>query len=80
MAKFTMECPTCKRYTEAKTGFFRKKRVILDCGHEIKVGKNILSKSCPHCANTVVYDPRDAEEALCPLCKGTLNTTQDILN
>ena len=27
MAKFSIECPECGKYAEAKTGFFAKKKI-----------------------------------------------------
>ena len=37
MSKFVIECPHCGRYTEAKTGFFARKKIDCACGYTIDV-------------------------------------------
>ena len=78
MAKFAIECPKCGKYAEASTGFFARKKIDCSCGNVIDVRTDsISSKNCPHCGNSVVYDQREGAEALCPICKNALNTSED---
>lgn len=75
MAKFAIECPSCGKYAEAKTGFFAKKKVNCACGYIIDVRTDKLaSRECPHCGNIVAYDQTKGADALCPVCQGTINT------
>lgn len=75
MSKFVIECPSCGRYAEAKTGFFAKKKIDCACGNIINVRTDKLaSRKCPHCGNMVVFDQSKGEKALCPVCKEKINT------
>ena len=81
MAKFVMACPKCGKYAEAKTGWwiFGTRKIDCLCGYEIDVKtEKVTSKKCPHCGNDVVYDQSLGDEALCPVCKDKINTTDDI--
>ena len=49
MPKFVIECPSCGRYAEAKTGFFARKKIDCACGYTIDVRTDKLSsRTCPH--------------------------------
>lgn len=75
MAKFVIECPECGRYAQAKTGFFARKRIDCACGNVINVRTDKLSsRVCPHCGNSVVFDQRKGDKALCPVCQEPINT------
>ena len=74
MSKFVMECPSCGRYVEAKTGFFAKKKIDCTCGYTIDVKTDKLaSRLCPHCGNHVVFDQSKGEKAKCPVCGENIN-------
>ena len=78
MSKFVMECPSCGRYVEAKTGFFARKKIDCDCGHTINVRtERMVTRTCPHCGNLFVYDQADGAKARCPVCHGKVMTTLD---
>ena len=78
MAKFVIECPACGRYAEAKTGFFAKKKIDCECGHTINVRtERMVTRSCPHCGNTFIYDQKDGSKAKCPVCHNKILTTVD---
>lgn len=75
MAKFIIECPSCGKYAEAKTGFFARKKIDCTCGYTINVRTDKLaSRECPHCGNMVVFDQSKGENALCPVCREPINT------
>ena len=75
MAKFVIECPSCGRYAEAKTGFFAKKRIDCACGYTIHVNTDKLaSRVCAHCGNDVVFDQSKGAAAKCPVCGEPINT------
>ena len=75
MAKFVIECPSCGRYAEAKTGFFARKKIDCVCGHTINVKTDKLSsRKCPHCGNDVVFDQSKGAAAKCPVCGQPINT------
>ncbi|MDR1703913.1 MAG: SPFH domain-containing protein [Clostridiales bacterium] len=79
MAQFVIACPKCGSYAQAKTGFFAKKKIDCACGYTIDVRTDSLSaKECAHCGNTVLYDQREGENAVCPVCKRPVNTLADI--
>ena len=78
MAKFVIECPNCGKYAEAKTGFFRRKKIDCPCGYTINVRTDKLtSRECPHCGNMVVFDQSTGDKAVCPVCKGPINTKEE---
>ncbi len=78
MAKFVIECPSCGRYAEARTGFFAKKKIDCACGHTINVRTDKLgSRVCPHCGNQVVYDQSKGASAKCPVCGEPINTVAE---
>lgn len=69
MAKFAIECPSCKKYAEAKTGFFARKKIDCSCGYTIDVRTDkLVSRECPHCGNQIVLDQSKGSEATCPVC------------
>ena len=69
MGKFVIECPSCGRYAEAKTGFFAKKNIDCECGHTINVRtERMVTRICPHCGNTFIYDQSAGIRARCPVC------------
>ncbi len=75
MAKFIIECPSCGKYAEAKTGFFVRKKIDCSCGYTIDVRTDKLtSRECPHCGNMVVFDQSKGEKAQCPVCHEPINT------
>ena len=75
MSKFVIECPSCGRYAEAKTGFFARKKIDCVCGHTINVKTDKLSsRKCPHCGNDVVFDQSKGAAAKCPVCGEPINT------
>ncbi|MBQ9762232.1 MAG: SPFH domain-containing protein [Oscillospiraceae bacterium] len=75
MGKFVIECPKCGHYTEAKTGFFAKKKIDCVCGNVIDIRTDKLSsRVCPHCGNNVVFDQSKGADAMCPVCKNPINT------
>lgn len=75
MSKFVIECPSCGRYAEAKTGFFARKKIDCSCGYTINVRTDkLISRECPHCDNTVVFDQSKGEKAKCPVCGEPINT------
>lgn len=75
MPKFVIECPSCGRYAEAKTGFFARKKIDCSCGYTINVRTDKLtSRQCPHCGNDVVFDQSKGAKAKCPVCGEPINT------
>lgn len=75
MSKFVIECPSCGRYAEAKTGFFARKKIDCACGYTINVRTDKLaSRTCPHCGNDVVFDQSKGAKAKCPVCGEPINT------
>ena len=75
MSKFVIECPSCGRYAEAKTGFFAKKKIECACGYTINIRTDKLtSRTCPHCENAVVFDQTKGDKAKCPVCGEPINT------
>lgn len=75
MSKFVIECPSCGRYAEAKTGFFARKKIDCACGYTIDVRTDKLSsRTCPHCGNNVVFDQSQGANAKCPVCGEPINT------
>lgn len=78
MTKFAIECPVCKKYAEAKTGFFAKKKIECSCGNTIDVRiDKLTSKECPHCGNQVVFDQTKGSDAVCPICREKINTISE---
>ena len=76
MSKFVMECPNCGKYVEASTGFFARKRIDCSCGYTINVRTDkMISRTCPHCSNMVVFDQSKGANAKCPVCGEPINTT-----
>lgn len=81
MAKFVIECPSCGKYTEASTFIFARKHIDCTCGYTINVKTDkMTSRECPHCGNNVIFDQSKGENALCPVCKEKINTSQNIFN
>ena len=79
MSKFVIECPSCGRYAEAKTGFFAKKKIDCACGYTINVHTDKLSsRICAHCGNDVVFDQSKGAAAKCPVCGEAINHMSDI--
>ena len=77
MGKFMIECPNCGKYTEAKTGFFARKKIDCTCGYTIRVRTDkMASRECPHCKNMIVFDQSQGEKAVCPVCKEPINTME----
>lgn len=81
MSKFVIECPSCGKYTQASNSFFAKKKIDCICGYTIHVRTDkMTSRTCPHCGNNVIFDQSKGDKALCPVCKGKINTTENIFN
>ena len=75
MSKFVIECPQCGNFAEGRTGFFARKKIDCTCGYTINVRTDkLISRACPHCGNTVVFDQAKGERAKCPVCHETINT------
>ena len=75
MSKFVIECPSCGRYAEAKTGFFARKKIDCSCGYTIHVPTDTLpSRPFPHCGNDVIFDQSQGAAAKCPVCGEPINT------
>ena len=79
MSKFVIECPSCGKFAEAKTGFFARKKINCTCGYVINVRTDKLtSRKCAHCGNDVVFDQSKADKAVCPVCHEPINAVSDI--
>ena len=79
MGKFVISCPECGNYTVASKVFNRK--VTCTCGYEINVKyDSVISKECPYCKNTVIFDQSLGEKALCPVCQNPINTVESKIN
>ena len=75
MAKFVIECPSCGRYAEARTGFLARKKIECTCGHIIDVRiEKMAVRECPHCKNEVVFDQSKGSHAKCPVCGEPINS------
>ena len=75
MPRFVIECPSCGRYAEARTGFFARKKIDCSCGYTIHVPTDKLSsRTCPHCGNDVIFDQSQGAAAKCPVCGEPINT------
>lgn len=78
MSKFVIECPSCGKYAEAKTGFFARRKIDCDCGYTIDVRTDRLStRLCPHCGNLFVYDAADGDKVRCPVCHEKISVIGD---
>lgn len=78
MEKLVIQCSDCGSYNEVKIGLFAKKTVKCTCGKDINVKDRFLeNKKCPHCGNSVVFDIRKGENAVCPVCKQKINLIED---
>lgn len=78
MSKFIIQCPSCGKYAEAKTGFFASKKINCACGYTIDVRTDkMTSRRCPHCGNDVVFDQSKGDKAVCPVCGEAINTSAE---
>ena len=78
MSKFIIQCPSCGKYAEAKTGFFARKKIDCACGYTIDVRTDkMASRRCPHCGNDVVFDQSKGDKAVCPVCGEAINTSAE---
>lgn len=78
MAKFVIECPSCQSYVRVSNSIFAKKQIRCNCGTLIDIKANrMMSRVCPHCGNSVVFDAAKGEKAKCPVCKERINTTAE---
>lgn len=78
MSKFIIQCPSCGKYAEAKTGFFASKKIDCACGYTIDVRTDkMASRRCPHCGNDVVFDQSKGDKAVCPVCGEAINTSAE---
>ena len=70
MAKFTMECPRCKKPLQVSTGLFAKNKITCpQCKREINVAlEKMVEEACPKCGGRVVYDASKPSSAICPAC------------
>ena len=79
MGKFMIECPKCHRFNEASSGLFARRNILCSCGNIINVRNDrIVTRVCPECGNTVIYDQAKGPDATCPVCKKQLVTQGDI--
>ncbi|MBR2615161.1 MAG: SPFH domain-containing protein [Clostridia bacterium] len=69
MAKFALECPKCGTINTASNFIFSKKTIKCStCANEINVKESkLISKTCPHCHNTLVFD-QSKKNQTCPVC------------
>lgn len=75
MGKFVIECPRCGSFAEGKTGFFARKKIDCSCGYTIDVRTDkLISRECPHCKNTIIFDQTKGSNAICPVCRKPINT------
>lgn len=78
MSKFVIQCPSCGKFAEAKTGFFARKKIDCACGYTINVRTDKMAgRECAHCGNMVVFDKTEGEKARCPVCHEPINTMAD---
>lgn len=78
MSKFVMECPSCGKYVEAKTGVFARRKIECDCGHTIHVKTDKLTaRTCPHCGNVFAYDQSEGKKIRCPVCRNKVVATEN---
>lgn len=78
MSKFVIECPSCGRFAEARTGFFARKKIDCACGNVINVRTDkIAARECPHCGNMVVFDHSKGSSEKCPVCHEPINTMDE---
>ena len=81
MSNFIIECPSCGSYAQARTGIFGTQlfgthTIDCACGYKINVKTDkVISRECPHCGNSVVFDQSRGENALCPVCHKPINTS-----
>ena len=83
MSKFVIECPSCGKFAQAKTGFFARKKIDCTCGYVIDVKTDrMTSRKCPHCGNDVIFDQAKGDSAKCPVCHELINelNKKDIYN
>lgn len=86
MAKFVISCPSCGSYAEARKGIFGTnllgtKEINCQCGTVINVESNrIVSRDCPKCGNSVIFDAAKGENAKCPVCNTPVNTREGLVN
>ena len=74
MSKFAIECPSCGKFAQAKTGFFARKKIDCTCGYVIDVKTDrMTSRKCPHCGNDVIFDQAKGDSAKCPVCHELIN-------
>ncbi len=79
MSKFMIECPKCHRYNEASNGLFARRNIPCSCGNIINVKSDkIVTRVCPGCGNTVIYDQTEGTKAKCPICSQQLVADSDI--
>ena len=75
MAKFFMECPSCKMPVLASTGLFAKKKIKCgDCGCLVTVEK-MAEEPCPKWGCTIVYDRSKTSTPKCPSCNYVINVS-----
>lgn len=78
MAYFAVTCPSCGKPIAAKTGLFSQKKIKCNCGSVIDVYANqLVSKQCPHCGNTFIYDQSKDKDAECPICHTKVSKVGD---
>ncbi len=70
MAKFALECPKCGTINTASNFLFAKKVIHCgSCNQEINVKESrLISKKCPHCSSTFIYDQANNKKRNCPIC------------
>lgn len=81
MSNFVIECPVCGAMHKASNSLFGKKTINCSCGRVIDIRKDsLVTDECPHCGNKIVIDARKGDKAICPVCKKTVHTREDIHN
>lgn len=81
MSNFVIECPVCGTMHEASNSLFSKKTIHCSCGRVIDVRKDsLITNECPHCGNKIIIDARKGDKAVCPVCKKSVHTRDDINN
>ena len=81
MSNFVIECPVCGAMHPASNSLFAKKTIHCSCGRVIDIRKDsLVTEECPHCGNKIMIDARKGDKAICPVCKKSVHTRDDLNN